>query len=52
MRLISVFEDMKVLCRKFCPAELKKVEAQFGLPGNNRVDEGGDDEEEEEENEV
>lgn len=51
MRFISVFEDMKVLCRKFCPTELNKVEAQFGLSGKNRVDEDGHEEDQDEEEE-
>ena len=26
---LRVFQDVKILCRQFCPAELKKAEAQF-----------------------
>jgi Ran GTPase-activating protein (RanGAP) involved in mRNA processing and transport len=50
----SVFDDMKTLCRNFCPEDLKKIEAQYSLQRTRATgpgDEGEVEEEEEEEEE-
>ncbi|KAF2268373.1 hypothetical protein CC78DRAFT_589447 [Lojkania enalia] len=47
--IISVFGDMKTLCKKFCPKEIKKVEAQFYTRGVRLLTDGANVEEEEEE---
>jgi len=52
MHFGSVFDDMKTLCRKFFPDELRSVEAQFnGTLTKGDVDVNMEDEIEEEEEE-